>query len=69
MASASGPSPERHIRTDYFTRIAEQAETGEDVGKLRDRQRKAFNRAVKSALDAKYLIAADRNGERKLWLP
>lgn len=70
---ASGPKvravAESHIRKRYFDRLAEQAEPDEDKGKLYDRQRQAFRRAIKSALDARNLVAEDKNGERFLWLP
>jgi hypothetical protein len=60
---------ESHIRKRYFDRLAEQAEPDEDKGKLYDRRRQAFRRAIKSAIDAKNLVADDKNGERFLWLP
>jgi hypothetical protein len=60
---------ERHVRKLYFERIAERAEKDEDPDKLADRQRTAFKRAVKSALDARLLIAGDHKGERFLWKP
>jgi hypothetical protein len=70
---ASGPRvravAERHVRKRYFDRIAEQAEPDEDKAKLFDRQRQAFKRAIKSAIDAKILFADDQRGERFLWLP
>jgi len=57
------------VRSRYYARIAEQAESGEDAHKMAERQRKAFNRAIASAVKAKDLIAKQRNGERLLWLP
>jgi RecA/RadA recombinase len=60
---------EQHIRERYFARIAEKAEPDEDKQKLADKQRQGFKRAIKSALDARTLIAKDHKGERILWLP
>lgn len=57
------------IRTRYYTRVAEKAETGEDKNKLAERQRKTFNRSIKAAIDARTLCARERNGERYIWLP
>ncbi len=60
---------DNHIRDPYFAAIAEQAEDDVDQAKLYDRQLKSFNRAVKSALDAQRIVAADRDGKRAIWLP
>jgi len=60
---------ERHIRKLYFDRIAEQADSDEDADKLYDRQRVSFKRAIKSAIDAKLLVADECGGERVIWLP
>ena len=57
------------VRRRYYARIAEKAEAGEDADKLAERQRKAFNRAIGGALDAKHLIAREHDGARFLWLP
>lgn len=60
---------ERHVRSLYFARIAEQAEDGEDREKLFDRQRKGFKRGIEAALKSQLLLACDQRGERILWLP
>jgi hypothetical protein len=57
------------VRERYYDRIAEKAEPDEDAHKLAERQRKAFNRAIKDALNAKDLIAKEHGGARLLWLP
>jgi hypothetical protein len=57
------------VRERYYTRIAEQADPNEDPIRIASRQRKAFNRAIKAALDAKDLMAKPQNGKRLLWLP
>ena len=57
------------VRRRYYARIAEQAGRDDDPKKLAARQRQAFRRSVKSALDAKLLIATLQNGIRLLWLP
>jgi AAA domain len=70
---AAGPKvravAERHIRKLYFDRIAEKADPDEDAEKLYDRQRVSFKRAIKSAIDAKLLVANECGGERVIWLP
>ena len=70
---AAGPKvravAERHIRKLYFDRIAEKADPDEDAEKLYDRQRVSFKRAIKSAIDAKLLVADECGGERFIWLP
>jgi hypothetical protein len=53
----------------YYARLAEKALPDEDGDKLEERRRKAFNRAVKTVLDAKSLVAAQRTGNRFVWLP
>jgi hypothetical protein len=58
-----------HIRDLYFAKVAEKAAPDEDECKLYDRQLKAFNRSLKSAIDAKTLIAGDHKGERFVWQP
>jgi len=58
-----------HIRDPDFAAIAEPAEDDVDKAKLCDRQLKSFNRAIKSALDAQRIVAADRDGTRAIWLP
>jgi hypothetical protein len=57
------------VRERYYARIAEQAESGEDPTKLANKQRQAFNRSVKSALDGKHLGATEVDGKRSLFLP
>jgi AAA domain len=60
---------DEHIRTRLYAAIAEKAGPDEDPEKLEERQRKAFNRALASALNAKSLVAKDRKGKRFVWLP
>jgi hypothetical protein len=60
---------DEHIRTRLYTAIAEQAGPDEDPDKLEERQRKAFNRSIAAALNAKSLVAKARNGNRYIWLP
>jgi len=57
------------VRDRYYARIAEKPKPDDTPKKLADRQRQAFNTAIKKNLDAKRLMAADKNGERVLWLP
>jgi hypothetical protein len=57
------------IRARYYSRIAELAEPDEDRKKLAERQRKAFNNALREALKAERLLARERNGRRFIWLP
>jgi hypothetical protein len=56
------------VRNRYYLRIAETAEPDEDPKKLADRQRNAFNNAVKAALKSEYLMACNYDGVRYLWL-
>jgi hypothetical protein len=63
-----GVSDDR-IRERYYGRIAEQAKPGEDRKKLADRQRQAFNTAMRAAIKAQQLRAKERNWERFIWLP
>jgi hypothetical protein len=58
-----------HIRERYFARIAEKAAPDEDERRLYDRQLKAFNRALKAAIDAQSLVAGEHKGERLIWEP
>ena len=60
---------EEAVRLRYYIRIAEQAEPNEDAAKVEERRRKAFNRSVKAAIDAKDVMASGREGVRMLWLP
>jgi AAA domain len=59
---------ETAVRNRYFASIAEQAEPGEDKKTLVERQKKAFNRSIKAALEAKTLCAREMDGKRILWL-
>ena len=52
------------IRTRYYARIAEQAESDEDREKLASRQRKGFKRAIEAALKATMLVAHFNEVER-----
>jgi hypothetical protein len=61
--------PDDAVRHRYYARIAEKANPDEDGGRLASRQRKAFNRAIRAALDAKDPIAKEQGGVRLLWLP
>jgi len=68
---ANGPAvraaTEHTIRAEYYRRIAERAEPGEDQDKLADRQKTAFRRAINGALDKKLVAASDHNDERAIW--
>jgi len=70
---ASGPVvravADAAVRNRFYSRIAEQAEVGEDTGKIAERQRKGFNRAIAEAIKAQRVIAGEHNGERFIWLP
>ena len=55
-------------RARYYARIAEPQDD-EDLEKAAARKRQAWHRTVKAALDAKGLMAAERDGERVLWKP
>ena len=55
------------VREKYYGRIAEKPRDGDTPERLADRQRKAFNNAIKKNLDAKRLVAAAKDGERVLW--
>jgi putative DNA primase/helicase len=57
------------VRERYYARIAETPKQDDTPKKLADRQRQAFCASIKSAIDAKMLVAARSNGERVLWLP
>jgi KaiC/GvpD/RAD55 family RecA-like ATPase len=57
------------VRPAYYARIAERAAPGEDEERLRARQRKEFNRAVKTLLDRKLIEAQSKNDQRFLCLP
>jgi hypothetical protein len=60
---------EEAVRLRYYARIAEQAGPDDNPPTLAARQRQAFNRAVKAALDAKDIIARNEDDRRFLWLP
>jgi AAA domain/CHC2 zinc finger len=55
-------------RARYYAKIAEPQDD-EDLEKAAARKRQAWHRTVKAALDAKGLMAAERDGERVLWKP
>ncbi|MGJ0504639.1 MAG: hypothetical protein ACR65X_13045, partial [Methylocystis sp.] len=57
------------VRERYYARIAEQPAPGENEKTIANRQRQAFNRSIAAVLKAKRLAAAEKNGERVLWLP
>ena len=57
------------VRLRYYARIAEQAAPSDTPEQIAERQRKAFSRAVKAALDAKDLIARSESDKRFLWFP
>jgi hypothetical protein len=57
------------VRDRYYAAIAEKADPNADPDTVAERQRKAFNRAIAAALDAKDIVARERKGERFLWLP
>jgi RecA/RadA recombinase len=57
------------VRARYYARIAEQATPDEDPHKMAERQRRGFNRTINAALNAKDLMAKERDGARLLWLP
>ncbi|WP_157926058.1 AAA family ATPase [Methylosinus trichosporium] len=57
------------VRERYYARIAEKPRPDDTPKKLADRQRQAFNVAVKANLNAKRIIAGGKNSERVLWLP
>ena len=60
---------ERHIRKRYFDRVAEKADKDEDKEKVYDRNRKNLKNAIKRMIDARTVVAVDREGERYIWLP
>lgn len=57
------------VREKYYARIAEKPRPDDTPKRLADRQRQAFNAAVKANLNAKRIVAGSRKGERLLWLP
>ena len=70
---ASGPLvrgvDDGKVRERYYSRIAEIPKDDDTPKKLADRQRQAFNSAIKRVLDAKLICAAGKDGRRFLWLP
>jgi hypothetical protein len=68
-----GPSvrgvDEKPVRRIYYAKVADRALPGEDPEKLEQRREKSFQRAIKSALDKKFLVATTRDGSRFVWLP
>ena len=69
---AAGPTvraaSEKAIRDEFYRRIAETIETDDDPKRFANRRRQAFLRGVTDAIKATRIIAADRKGERYLWL-
>lgn len=57
------------VRERYYRRIAERPRPDDTPKKLADRQRQAFNVAVRANLNAKRIAAGEKNRERVLWLP
>jgi putative DNA primase/helicase len=57
------------IRSRYYARLAEKPLPDETPEKLAQRQRKAFRRSLNAALQAMRLVAAEREGERIIWMP
>ena len=55
-------------RDRYFARIAEPAD-GDDPEKAAEPEAEGLVSSVKTALDAKDLMAATKDGERILWKP
>jgi len=72
-ASPDGPNvravSEDALRKRYYARLAEEADPDEDAGKLAERQRKTFNRALAPAIKAQAIFAREYSGRRFLWLP
>jgi AAA domain len=60
---------DEHVRDRYYAAVAEKADPSDDPNTVAERQRKAFNRAVKAEIDAKRLMAKGDKGRRLLWLP
>ncbi|MFO1126472.1 MAG: helicase RepA family protein [Methylocystis sp.] len=56
------------VRERYYARIAEKPRDGDTPERLAERRRKAFNNAINNNLNAKRLLAAEKDGERVLWL-
>jgi AAA domain len=69
---AAGPVvravPESVVRERYYARIAEPKDN-EDERKAYNRKHHAWKRQLKSAIDAKALMAALKDGERAIWKP
>lgn len=57
------------VRSRYYARIAEKPKDGDTPKKMADRQRQAFNTAIKKLLDSRRLIAGENKGRRLLWRP
>jgi hypothetical protein len=61
---------DEEIRSRYAARLAEKnTQPDEDEEKVRERTRRAFNRVMLAALNAKDLMAKEINGRRLVWLP
>jgi hypothetical protein len=58
---------DKQVRERYYTAIAEKADPEDDPGKMSERKRKTFNRAIKGELDAQRLTAKMVAGRRLLW--
>ncbi len=57
------------VRERLYQRIAETSDPSEDMDKVAERQRKAFNRSLADALKAERVMAVERGGRRFVWLP
>ncbi len=57
------------VRERYYARVAEVPKPNDTPKKLADRQRQAFNTAIKKMLNAKMIEAGTLNGDRVLWFP
>ncbi|MEJ0095434.1 MAG: AAA family ATPase [Methylocella sp.] len=58
---------DEEIRKRLYARIAEQAGP-DDPEKLKERQRKSFNRSIEDMLKRKILVARQAEGQRFIWL-
>jgi AAA domain len=62
-------APDGAIRTRYYARVAEKADSAEDPRKLAERQRKSFNDSIRGAIQRKIIMASEIDSERWIWLP
>jgi hypothetical protein len=60
---------ERDIRSRYDDRVVQKADADDDKKKVYERNRKNFKNAIDRMINARTIVAADRNGERYIWLP